>query len=448
MSEVEFGQLISPEKIPSPQTDDRQYRRLGVIVLGLLVGIFGIWGALAPLSSAISASGKVSVASYNRMIQHLEGGIVKTILVKDGDNVKIGDLLLKLDDTQAKAQLDVILAQYYENLALEARLMAERDGTATVMFGSAMDTMQNANARTMIMEAQRRQFTARAQQLVDDKRILSERIEQLRNQVQGLESLVSTKTFLSHSYNEEIKELEILYAQQLIDKLKLRDIKREKASADGDIAHSKSEIARAKAQMSEIKAQMIAQKQTFVKDVLAELHDVQAKLADSRARIDALKDVLSRTSITAPVSGIIANSQIHTVGGVVSPGRPILEIVPAGEPLIIEAKVAASDIANVHVGLKAEIRFPGFAHIKSLNVVMGEVTDIAPDSISDESTKMLYYPIKIRVTAEGQAELVKNHLTIQPGNPAEAMVVTASSTFLEYMVHPFKYMIARAFNEQ
>lgn len=445
---IEHTELVTPETIPSPQTDDRQYRRLGLIVLGLLVGIFGIWGALAPLSSAVSASGKVSVASYNRVVQHLEGGIVKSILVKDGDHVKIGDELLKLDETQANAQLQIILAQYYENLGLESRLIAERDSRGVVAFSPEMKAMSSIPAREKIEEAQRREFNARAQQLIDEKRIFSERIDQLHSQIEGLESLVSSKTSLSRSYQDEIKEWEVLYAQQLTDKIRLRDIKREKVRMDGDIANAKSEIARAKGQISEIQAQIIAQKQNFIKEVVAELSNVQAKLADSRPRIAAFRDSLNRTSITAPVTGIVANSQIHTLGGIVTPGKAILEIVPEGEPLIIEVKVAATDIVNVHLGLKAEIRFPGFAHIKSLNIVEGEIVQIAPDSIVDEVTKMLYYPVKIRVTSEGQSELVKNHLMIQPGNPADAMIVTASRTFLEYMVHPFKYMIDRAFNEQ
>lgn len=448
MSQEEYGQLVSPETIPTPQTDDRQYRRLGLIVLGLLIGIFGIWGALAPLSSAIAASGKVSVASYNRIIQHLDGGIVQSILVKDGDRVKVGEKLIALDDTQVNAQLQIVLAQYNENLGLESRLIAERDGRGIIVFSPEMNGMPSAAGRMMIEEAQRREFKARAQHLVDEKQILSERIEQLRSQIEGLEAVVTSKISLSRSYEDEIKELEVLYAQQLIDKLRLRDIKREKVRTDGDIANAKSEIGRAKGQISEIKAQMIAQKQTFTKEVVAALSDVQAKLADSRPRIAALKDSLSRTSIVAPVAGIVANSQIHTVGGVVTPGKPILEIVPEGEPLIIEAKVSATDIVNVHVGLKAEIRFPGFAHVKSLNVVMGEVTNIAPDSVVDESTKMLYYPVKIRVTSEGKSELVRNNLIIQPGNPADAMIVTASRTFMDYMIHPFKTMLAKSFNEQ
>lgn len=448
MSQTEHGQLVSPETLPTPQTEDRYYRRLGLIVLGLLVGVFGIWGSFAPLSSALPASGKVSVASSNRIIQHFEGGIVKAILVKDGDSVVVGQKLIELDDTQANAQLQIILAQFFENLGLESRLIAERDGKGSVVFSPEIDGMSSAAARTMITEAQRREFNARSQQLIDEKRILSERIEQYNSQIQGLEAIVQSKTSLSRSYEDEIKEWEILYAQQLIDKMRLRDIKREKVRTDGDIANAKSEIARARGQISEIKAQMIAQRQNFTKEVVAQLSEVQARLADNRARLAALQDAMNRTKMIAPVAGIVTNLQVHTVGGVIPSGKPILEIVPEGEALIIEGKVAATDIASIRLGLKAEIRFPGFAHIKSLNTVMGEVIHIAPDVIVDEASKMSYYPVKIRVTPEGQAELLKNHLSIQPGIPADAMIVTASRTFLDYMIHPFKSMFTRAFNEQ
>ncbi|MDD2784866.1 MAG: HlyD family type I secretion periplasmic adaptor subunit [Sulfuricurvum sp.] len=448
MSQTENVQLVLPETPPSPQTEDRHYRRLGLIVLRLLVGVFGVWSAFAPLSSAVAASGKVSVASSNRMIQHLDGGIVKAILVKDGDTVKVGQELIELDSTQANAQLQIILSQYYENLGTESRLIAERDGKSFITFSPDMDKMQNSAARTMIMEAQRREFTARAQQLIDEKQVLTERIEQLHNQVDGLEATIASKSSLSNSYDGEIKEWEVLYQQQLIDKMRLRDVKREKVRTDGDIANAKAEIGRAKAQISEVQAQMIADKQKFIQQVVSELSDVQAKLSDNRARLFALQDTLKRTKMVAPVEGIVTNLQIHTIGGVVPSGKPVMEIVPEGEPLIIDARIAATDIVNVHVGLKAEIRFPGFSHIKSLNTVMGEVIQIAPDTVVDETTKSLYYPAQIRVTAEGQKELLRNHLSIQPGIPAEVMIVVASRTFLDYIIHPFKYMAARAFNEQ
>lgn len=445
---IQESQLVSPQKTPSPQTDDRQYRRLGWIVLLLFIGIFGIWGSLAPLSSAISAPGKVIVASNNRIIQHLEGGIVKAIYVKDGDMVQHRQSLIELDSTQAKAQLNVALGKFYEDLAHESRLIAERDDAVHIRFSDELSKIDDAFTKSMIIEGQNREFIARRQELIDQKAVFLQRIEQLESQIQGLEATMSSKRQLSVSYNEEIKEWEELYKEQLIDKIKLRDIKREKIRLEGEIANEKSEIARAKSQIAEMKAQIIAQKQTFLKDVIKDLRDVQTELSDLRSRINALKDTLTRTLIVAPVNGVVTNLKIHTIGGVIPAGQAIMEIVPQNEPLIIEGKVAANEITNVHKGLRTEIKFPSFAHIKSLNTIEGEVIFVAPDAVLDEKTQTSYFPVKIQITQEGQKELQKHHLSVQAGMPADTMIIIGSRTFVDYMIKPLKKMFDKAFNEE
>lgn len=445
---MELTELVGSQPPLSPQTDDRAYRRLGWIVLGTFIGVFGIWGSLAPLNSAIPASGKVIVASKNQMVQHLEGGIVKSILVAEGDYVNANQPLIELESTQSKAQLDVALSQYYEALALEARLIAERDGVSSVTFPSELFSMSDTNVQNLIIAGQNSEFTVRKRQLMEEKNIYLQRIEQLRNQIGGLEAIVESKSALSRSYKEEIKEWEVLYKQQLIDKMRLRDIEREKMKIDGDIANAKADIARSYAQINENNAQILNQKQTFYKNVVAELREVQTKLSDLRARISALKDTLARTVITAPEAGIVTALDVHTIGGVVSAGRPIMEIVPAAQPLIIEGRLSANDASYAHEGLKAEIRFPSFAHIKSLNVVEGEVVYIAPDAIVDEINHMLFYPVKVKVTANGKRELQKNHLTLQAGMPTDVMIVTQSRTFSDYLIQPLKAMFTKAFNEQ
>ena len=441
-------QLVTPQQSPAPQTDDASYRRLGWIVLGTFVGIFGIWASFAPLSSAVPASGKVIVASKNQIIQHLEGGIVKTILVNDGDSVKANQALLELDTTQSKAQLDISLAQYYEQVALESRLIAERDNSSVISFPNDLLSMENTTTESMIVEGQRREFEARKRQLFEEKNIYLQRIEQLRSQIMGLEAIVQSKSELSRSYKDEVKEWEVLYKQQLIDKMRLRDIQREKMRIDGDIANAKSDIARSRSQISENNAQILNQQQTFNKEVAAELRDVQTKLADLRARVSALKDTLKRTTLLAPLDGIITNLEVHTVGGVIPAGHPIMEIVPNGQPLIVEGKVAASDAINVYNDLKAEIRFPSFAHIKSLNVVEGEVIFIAPDAVMDEKTQVQYYPVKVQVTTEGKKELQRNHLILQAGMPADVMIIVKSRTFADYLIEPIKNIARKALNEQ
>lgn len=445
---IQESQLVSSFKAPSPQTDDRQYRRLGWIVLGLFVGIFVIWGSFAPLSSAVSAPGKVIVASNNRVIQHLEGGIVKAILVKDGDIVSLNQPLIELDATQAKAQLGIAQGKLYEDLALESRLIAERDNAAGIHFSDDLSSMEESYAKTIMIEGQRREFQVRRQELADQKMVLLQRIQQLQSQIQGFEAIISSKSALSSSYSEEIKEWEELYKEQLIDKIKLRDIKREKMRTDGDIANAKADIARAKAQIAEMNAQIIAQQQTFYKDVAKELREVQTELADLRSRINALKDTLKRTSLIAPVAGVVTNLKMHTIGGVIPAGQPAMEIVPRGEPLVIEGKVAANEISNIHEGLETEIKFPNFAHIKSLKVVKGKVIFVAPDAVLEEKTQALYFPVKVQITSEGEKELFNHHLFIQAGMPADTMIVIGSRTFADYMIKPLKKMFDKAFNEQ
>jgi len=447
MSQNVMGELVSTPQTPAPQTNDTGYRKLGWIVLGGFVGVFGIWASLAPLESSIPASGKVIVASNNQVIQNLEGGIIHDLLVRDGTHVKKGEPIIILDATQASSQLKTIEAQYYEYLALEARLLAERDHKEGISFSHELSSM-DPQMRSIVMDNQRREFTARSNALRDEAAILTQRIEQLHSQIEGLEAIIQSKTSLASSYRDEVKEWEVLYAQQLIDKIRLRDVKRQLVMTEGEIANAKADIARAKGQIAEMEAQKISAKANFLKEVTALLSDTQTKLNDMRARATGLKDIIRRASITASMDGTVTNLAIHTVGGVIPAGKPILEIVPDGQPLIIEGKIGATEITNVHLGLKAAVQFPSFAHVKTLKDVQGEVIHIGADTVADETTHALYYPVKIRITPEGKAELARNNLTLQAGIPADAMVVIASRTFADYLIHPFKIMFKKSFNEQ
>lgn len=431
-----------------PETEERRYRRIGLVVLALLIGVVGIWGALAPLSSAVSAPGKVAVATYNRTIQHLEGGIVKAILVKDGDQVRSGQTLIELDATRADAELRVALAQYTESLAQEARLIAERDGKSTVAFPDELNELCRDYPCTSLIRGQTDEFNARSRYIRSEREMLIHRIEQLRHQSEGLKQIIDSNSRLSDSYAQEIKEWRVLFEQQLTDKLRLREIERQKIKTDGDIANARADMARIRGQIAEIESQIQTQKRTFDKEVTEKLSEVQTKLSDLRSRITALRDTLSRTRIVSPTDGTVTNLQIHTIGGVIPSAQPIVDVVPTGEKLIVEGRVSATDLNYVHPGLKAEIRFPGFVHIKTLNVVEGEVIHIAADAVTDETTHALYYPVKIAVTSAGMSELARHRLSLQPGFPADAMIVTGSRTMFDYLIHPIKMMFTKSFNEQ
>jgi epimerase transport system membrane fusion protein len=434
--------------IITPATEDRHYRRLGSIVLIVFVLIVGVWGSLAPLSSAVPAPGKVSVANSNRTIQHLEGGIIKSILVHDGDFVHTGQTLIELDSTRANSELQVALAQYTELLSQQARLIAERDDKSSVVFPPEMDELCSNFPCTLSKQGQLNEFTVRKGYLNGKITMLSQQIDQLNDQLVGLNDSIQANTQLSNSYAQEIKEWKILFDQQLTDKLHLREIERQKIKTDSDIASSRSEIARIKGHISETKTQMLSEKQTFYKEVSQQLNDVQTKISDLNSRIKSLRDTLIRTRIVSPVEATVTNLQFHTLGGVIPPAKPILDLVPFNEPLIIEGRVSANEINNVRIGQQCEIRFPGFSHIRSLGVVNGKVIHIAADAITDETTHTLYYPVKMAVTLEGQRELARNHLALRPGIPADSMIVIGSRTMFEYLMHPFKMMFVKSFNEQ
>jgi membrane fusion protein, epimerase transport system len=446
MNNIVDADIVSTPEIVSPRTDDKVYHRLGWGVLISLVGVFGVWATFAPLESAIPASGKVIVASNNRVIQHMEGGIVKSILVQDGQGVKTGDVLIELDETQALAQLRVVEASYYHALALQARLSAERNHAASISFSPEFYSgtgVTYANETTN----QQREFESRKKSLSDDIMILTQRHDQLQYQIEGLKSTVKSKEALLRTYEEETKELETLFKQQLIDKLRLRDAQRQLFITQSDISNAQSEISRALSQISEVNAQIASANETFMKKVLEDLSNTQTQLADSRARLMGLQDLVKRGKIVAPSDGVVTALSIHTIGGVISPSKPIMEIVPSGEGLIIEANVVASDITNIHDGLNADVQFAGFAHVKELKEVKGEIIHIGADAVEDDHHN-LHYPVKIRITKEGEVELAKHKLTLQPGMPASVMIVVAKRTFADYLIHPFKQMVRASLNEQ
>ena len=385
--------------------------------------------------------------NFGAVVQHLEGGIVEQILVKDGDSVKQGQLLVSLEKIHFQSELEIANAQLLESLAKEARLIAERDDAPDIAFPQELLTNTDAISQSM-MNAQQSEFVARKKLLDDSEIVSAQRIEQLRNQVEGIDAVTQSRQDLLLSYVEEISEWENLFEQQLVDKMRLRDITREKVRIEGEIANYGAEVARIEVQISEIESQMIVSRQEFLRTVLAELSDTQRSIAELRARTNTLKDSLARAEIRSPVDGTVLNLNVHTLGAVITPGSPILDIVPANEKLIIDGKVATHEINYVDTGMNADIQFAGFAHVRSLKAVQGEVYEVSADALVDAATQMPYYGVKIRLTDKGQEELARNKLEIKPGMPADAMIVTGSRTLLEYLIQPFENLFIKGLREQ
>ena len=428
------------KQIKMPSYDDSGVIGFGLGVIFLVFVLMGGWMAFAPLASSSVAMGKVSADAEKKTIQHLEGGKVTAIYVKDGDKVKKGQILLKLRDVQIKAQLDILNTQYQDAIALLARLKAQRDGKESIDF--PVDLVDE-NA----IKDQQNIFLTTLKTIRDEKIITQNRIVQLQNQIEGLNSLISSKQKRLKSLLEEKLEQEDLFSQRLVDKQRIRELKREISSIEGDLANTRSEIAKLNEQISETKTQQLLREKEFKKDTLQKYVEAKSLVSDLKSKIIANQDVLERTKIVSPIDGTVVGFSLYTVGGIINPGSTILEIVPNNSKLLVIAQVQTTDIDKVKVGLVADIMFSAF-NLKQVHVIQGKVIHVSADSFIDEVTGMPYYEAKIEVTKEGLKVLDENNFTLVSGMPAQVMIKLGDRTALSYLVKPFTNMLVRSFNEE
>lgn len=416
-------------------------KRFGLLVAFLVFGVFGVWSALAPLEGYAHAPGFITVKSYKKVVQHLEGGIVKELRVQNGDHVEEGDIMLVLDSTQALAQLEIANAQLLARLAHEARLRAERDAADTITWP---DDLPATGAGASERASQQQVFNARKATHDGSIAVLEQRIDQLESRVQGLKALRESKSVLARSFDDELSDARTLLARGFENKLRLRDLERNHAQASGEVAELDAQIAATEIQIGETRLQILQVQNEFQREVANELASAQVELQNTRERVMALRDIVARTDVRAPTSGIVNNLQIHTIGGVIGPGNPIAEIVPGSDDLIIEARVATMDIDRVAEGQEAMVRLSAF-NSKSVPTLYGTVIGLSADAIVDQPTQIPYYAARIALNPESLAEL--EDMELIPGMPAEAFISTGSRTFLQYLMKPLTNAMARSFRE-
>lgn len=423
-----------------PSGDDSKVIAFGLGVLIVVFVIFGGWMAFAPLSSASVAVGKVSADSEKKSVQHFQGGTISKILIKEGDLVKKDQTLIILDVLQAKAELESYKRQYMDSMASFARLVAQRDDSNSIDFPLEITDIN-------IIEDHKNIFYTTTKSLKDQKEISQQRVVQLQNQISGLKSLIDVRKNRIISLKEELKEWEVLYAQQLVDKIKIRDINREINSLEGEIASSNAEIAKLGEQINEIKTQQLLTEKEFRNQVLDQIVQVQNIISDLKSKISSLEDVFQKSEIKAPISGNVVGLSTTSEGAVIRPGDDILQIIPENSDLIVTAQVSITDIDKVQVGLLSDIRFSAF-NLQQAHVIEGEVIHISADRFTDEATGEPYYEAKIKVTKKGEERLKEYGFKLLPGMPAEVMINIGSRTPLSYLVKPFTDMISRGFNEE
>lgn len=432
---------------PTMKTNDHTYYRFGWLVVILVFIIFGGWAALAPLSSSAVAPGEVKVEDSNRTVEHYEGGIVSEILVEEGEIVEKGEVLLRLSPTQAASELNTVQSQLNSILALEARLIAERNGNPQVTFPPSLKQQADTSHDVQeLIAGQKALFDARRDGLNQELKIYGQQISALKQQIAGLQEQIKSLDDRIASYEEEVEDWQALYEERFADKVRLQEMKRELAALKGERAGNLSETARLRVKVAETESQKVLRRQQFLQEVVAELKDVQTSKYELQARKTALLDRLQRVEIRSPASGKVNGLKVHTVGSVVRSGDPLMEIVPKTQEFIVMARVKPQDIDKVRVGLVADVMFSAF-NTQSTHVITGKVVKLSADSFTDEQSGEKYFEAQVEITPEGVRQMKEDGIFMLPGMPAETMIKTGERTFFGYLVKPVSDMFKRAFNE-
>ncbi|WP_037493891.1 HlyD family type I secretion periplasmic adaptor subunit [Sneathiella glossodoripedis] len=418
---------------------------VGLIIIALFFGGLGGWAAYAPLGSAAIATGVVSVEGSRKTVQHFEGGIVSRILVKDGDRVEQGQPLFLLDQTQAKASLQLIFGRKAVALAEKARLEAEQSGAEQIEFSDWLTERQEDPIVSKAMEGQRNIFEARKLARLGQITILNQKIAQLNEEIKGLQSQIRSLDQQIKLINLELKDVQSLVEKKLAKMTRLRSLQRTAAELLGAKSQNIAKIAQSRQAIGEIELQISELNNSTINEVVENLKIVQAQIFDLQEQERSSKDILNRTEIVAPTDGVVVNLAVHTVGAVIASGEPLLEIVPVDQSLIVQAQVNPSDIDVVKIGAKARITFPAFSQ-REVSPADGIVTNVSADSLVNERTGESYYQAQVQIEDLKSANLTSEQL--RPGMQADIMISTGERTALEYIMKPIIASFRKAMTEQ
>ena len=416
--------------------------------LGLgLVALLGVtvagWAANATLTGAVIAPGLVVIDSSVKKIQHQSGGIVGAILVKTGDSVQAGDVVLKLDETQARANYGIITSQIVQLTGRKARLLAERDSAPAISFSDAF-LASDPEART-VAEGETKLFTKRRAALDGQKSQLNERVGQLRREIEGLSAQASAKDQEIRLMREELDRVQLMRKKELVPVQRLLSTQRDLTRLEGERGVLTAQIAKAQGSISETELQMFGLEQTTQSDANKELREIEARIAELAERRTAAEDLLKRVDLRAPQSGIVHELAVHTVGGVIAPGETIMSIVPKDDDFAIEVKIAPIDIDQVAIGQPVTLRFSAFNQTETPEL-KGRIIQRAEELTKEPQSGNAYYVARVRVIDEDKAKAAK--LKLVSGMPVEGFVETSKRTALSFLMKPVTDQFNRAFREE
>jgi protease secretion system membrane fusion protein len=416
-------------------TDARVYSRLGWLIVLLGVGGFLIWALFAPLDKGVPLSGTVAKESNRKAVQHLSGGTVQQILVKDGDTVKAGQVLVRMNPVVAQSGFDMTDGQYLTARATEARLIAERDGQGKISFPPELEKRRNEPRVAEMMALQNQLLASRRGSLQNEMGAVDESIAGLKLQVKGLEESRESKKEQVKILKEQLEGMRDLAKEGYIARNRLLDLERTYAQLNGAISEDIGNIGRSQRQVIELTLRKSQRTQDYQKEVRTLLTDTQKEAEALGSRLEAQRFELGNVEVRAPVDGTVVGLAVYTQGGVVSPGFRMMDIVPSGDQLIVDGQLPVNLVDKVHAGLKVELMFSAFNTNKTPHIE-GEVETVSADRSVDEKSGMPYYKVRVRVTPKGARMITQHKLNIIPGMPVELFVKTGERTMMNYLLKP------------
>lgn len=428
----------------APTGDWHTPARRGFGIVFLTFVVFGGWAGLASIDGAVVAAGSVVVESDRKSVQHLEGGIVQSLMVKGDSHVEQGQVLLRLEPTQERAREEMARSAVYSAIAEEGRLLAEAEGADTITFSSELMQKASDPSAQRAMGDQKRRFDERRTARKIEVSILEEKIGQAQRQIQGNAAQSKAARAQFDSMAQEYTKLKPLADQGIVPFARIATLERSKSDLEGRIGSYDADIARFGRIIDEARLQINQVGQKVLEEATGKLADTRAQLADAREKLRMAADVLSRTEVRAPRSGRIVNLKVHTVGAVIKPGDVLMEIVPDNDVLVVAARIPSLDVNHVQVGMPTEVRLPSFK-ARSTPIAIGEVLSVGADALRDEATHQPYYEVKVSVQVTKFPEKIREKL--KPGMMADVLIATGERTVLAYLVQPMTDAIRRGMRE-
>ena len=439
------GALGSATRLPGPPTDPRGAILAGLLIVLLTFGGLGAWATLAPLASAVVASGVVVVEGNRRDVQHLDGGIVQEILVREGAEVRAGDVLLRLNPTRAQAALAIVQGQIDAARVLQARLLAEQLDAPDIVFPPDILERRTNPGLAELVQGQIAIFVARRASLQGQTQILRQRIGQLQQQIRGLLAQEQSRNRQIALIRDELAGVIQLQGSGFAPRTRVLALEREVARLQGERGEHLAAMARMQQAIGEAELQILQITKTFREDVAKLLQDVQNQILEQQERLTAAEDTMSRLSIRAPTDGLVVGLTVHTVNGIIQSGRTIMQIVPTSETLVIEAQIQTGAVDGLVAGMPATISFPALPQ-RTLPNLTGTLVQVSADRFIDDRTGTAYYKARIVIDEQSMSSLGDHRII--PGMPAEVAIATGSRTTLRYLIDPILIAAQYAMRER